>query len=200
MSKTFSDQERAHIKARLIEEAEICLTIFGLQKTTVDELVKRVNIPKGTFYLFYESKYLLFFDVFNKFHNDIQARLILKAEEIKDNIDAKKLTALIIDLFRTVEESFILKFMTNGDLEILMRKLPPEVALAHAEHDDFSFENLVSMIPNLKQINIKAFSASFRAVFLSMLHKHEIGEDVFDEALEIMLYGIIIQLFEGEDL
>ncbi len=28
----------------------------GVKKTTVDELVKRVGIPKGTFYLFYPSK------------------------------------------------------------------------------------------------------------------------------------------------
>ncbi|WP_286081321.1 TetR/AcrR family transcriptional regulator [Parablautia intestinalis] len=31
--------------------------------TTVDEIVKRVNIPKGTFYLFYKSKELLLFEV-----------------------------------------------------------------------------------------------------------------------------------------
>ena len=61
MPKTFSDAERVHIKKRLMEEAEACLTQYGIRKTSVDELVKRVNIPKGTFYLFYPSKEMLFF-------------------------------------------------------------------------------------------------------------------------------------------
>ena len=37
--------------------------IKGVKKTTVDELVKRTGIPKGTFYLFYPSKEMLLFDV-----------------------------------------------------------------------------------------------------------------------------------------
>ena len=56
MPKTFTDSEREYIKERLIEEAKKSLSQHGIRKTTVDELVKRVNIPKGTFYLFYESK------------------------------------------------------------------------------------------------------------------------------------------------
>lgn len=35
----------------------------GVKKTTVDELVKREGIPKGTFYLFYPSKEMLLYDV-----------------------------------------------------------------------------------------------------------------------------------------
>ncbi|MDY4210978.1 MAG: TetR/AcrR family transcriptional regulator [Treponema sp.] len=34
-----------------------------MKKTTVDELVKRTGIPKGTFYLFYPSKEILLFDI-----------------------------------------------------------------------------------------------------------------------------------------
>lgn len=62
MPKTFTDKEREYIKKRLMEEAQDCLRLYGIRKTTVDELVKRANIPKGTFYLFYDSKELLFYD------------------------------------------------------------------------------------------------------------------------------------------
>lgn len=53
---------------------------FGVKKTTVDELVKRVSIPKGTFYLFYPSKEQLFFDVFLDKHNAIQQTFFLRRE------------------------------------------------------------------------------------------------------------------------
>ena len=63
LPKSYSDQERAYITKRLKEEAAACMGQFGIRRTTVDELVKRVKIPKGTFYLFYPSKELLLFEV-----------------------------------------------------------------------------------------------------------------------------------------
>ena len=76
MPKTFSEQERTLIKNKLMKEAEYCLSQYGVRKTTVDELVKRVHIPKGTFYLFFESKEQLFYEVFIQFHDEIQDKLI----------------------------------------------------------------------------------------------------------------------------
>ena len=198
MPKTFSESERAYIQQRLKEEAKICLAQYGVRKTTVDELVKRVKIPKGTFYLFYESKELLLFEVFLAFHDEIQAKLISDLTDLKGELDAQKFTQLIWKLYRTVEESFMLQFMTNGEMELLIRKLPSEIAKIHAEKDDFSVENLISLVPQMKNVNCKAFSAALRGIFMAMLHKHEIGEEVFDEALKIMIQGVVIQMFEGE--
>ena len=63
MPKTYSENERAYIQERLKTEAKKCLATYGIRKTTIDELVKRVGIPKGTFYLFYESKEQLLYEV-----------------------------------------------------------------------------------------------------------------------------------------
>ena len=76
MPKSYSNSEREYIIKKLKQEAEYCLTQYGVKKTSVDELVKRVSIPKGTFYLFYRSKELLFFDVFLEKHNEIQGNLL----------------------------------------------------------------------------------------------------------------------------
>ena len=71
MPKSYSDQEKEYIVSRLKEEAVKCLSQYGVRRTTVDELVKRVNIPKGTFYLFYKSKELLLFEVLQELHDKI---------------------------------------------------------------------------------------------------------------------------------
>lgn len=63
MPKCYTNQEKDEIKRRLMEEAGYCMAQYGIKKTTVDELVKRVGIPKGTFYLFYESKERLLWEV-----------------------------------------------------------------------------------------------------------------------------------------
>lgn len=200
MPKIYSENERAYIRQRLMEEAKVCLSRFGMKKTTVDELVKRVNIPKGTFYLFYESKELLFFDVICVFHDEIQSDLMKQIDAMNKELTMDKVTSMIFGLYKKVEESFLFPFMTNGDMELLMRKLPMEVVKNHAEKDDLSIERLLVMLPRVKKENIKTFSAAFRAIFLSMLHKREIGDDVFDDALKIMIHGIIIQMFEVDVL
>ena len=63
MPKIYSEEEKKQIIQRLKEEANILMQEKGVKKTKVDELEKRVGIPKGTFYLFYPSKEMLLFDV-----------------------------------------------------------------------------------------------------------------------------------------
>ncbi len=196
MPKTFTDNEREYIKERLIEEARDCLKLYGVRKTTVDELVKRANIPKGTFYLFYESKELLFFEVLCLSHDELHADFMSQLETLDKPLSVDQITEILLGLYKKTEESFLYKLITSGDLELLIRKLPPEVAQTHAQKDDFSIEQLVSIIPSISSDNIKTLSAAMRAIFLSMLHKHEIGEEVFEDALRLMLRGVVIQMFE----
>jgi len=198
MPKTFTDSERAYIRRRLLEEGKQCLSQFGLRKTTVDELVRRANIPKGTFYLFYDSKELLFFDVFMAFQNEIQTKLISDVKRAKGALTPDILTEIILGLFKMADDSFLLKFMADGEMELLFRKLPPETAAKHAEIDDFCMEHLVSAVPNMSDARIRAFSAALRGVFVSLLFRREVGDDIYEEALEIMVRGVVLQMFEGE--
>jgi ABC-type multidrug transport system fused ATPase/permease subunit len=198
MPKTFSDSERAYIKARLMEEAKKCLALYGIRKTTVDELVNRVNIPKGTFYLFYESKEHLIFDVILQFNDETQQRMIAEVSTLKDDLDQEKLTDVIFGLYQTLGDSFLPKLIGNGELDFYMRKLPAELSQTHAEHDDRMVERLVALLPERNMADAKVFSAAMRGIFLSLLHKQDIGADVFDDALRVMIRGIVIQMFEGE--
>jgi AcrR family transcriptional regulator len=201
MPKPFSESERQAIQKRLMEEAKTCLSQYGMRKTTVDELVRRVNIPKGTFYLFYPSKELLFFDVFCTLHDELQATLLKWIDELGGNINADTVTELLFRLYKMTDSTFIYSFIASGDLELLVRKLPPEITAAHIERDDFGMERLLSLLPGVHtEGNIKMFSAVLRAVFCTMLHKKEIGEEVFDDVIRVMLRGVIRELFEGKIL
>ncbi len=195
MPKTFSESEREYIKTKLIEETEKCLDQYGIRRTTVDELVKRVNIPKGTFYLFYESKEQLFFEVFCALHDEMQSKFMADIAALKDGVDAEKLTDTIFRLYKSMDGSFLLKLITSGEIELLFRKLPPEMVKIHADKDDFRVEELISMVPGMKAENMKVFSAAIRGIFVSLLHKKEVGEEVFDEALRVMIRGVVIQMF-----
>ena len=198
MPKPLSESERAYIRKRLLEEVQACLSQYGLRRTTVDELVKRVNIPKGTFYLFYPSKEMLVLDLFDQQHNALKEDLMRWIGELNGNINADSVADLIYRLYKKSDATFLYAFIANGDLELLVRKLPPEAAAAHIQEDDFSMEQLLMLLGVRAEGNIKVFSAVLRAIFFAMLHRREVGEDVFDEAIRVMVRGAVRQLFEEE--
>lgn len=196
MPKAYSDQERAYIRKRLHEEAVLCIKQYGMRKTSVDELVRRVNIPKGTFYLFYPSKEMLFFEVMMDFHDQVHAEVLRAVEALKEDMTPDTLTDLLFRFYKMTDDSVLMPMIVSGDIELLMRKLPDEVVAAHQAQDDFSVEQMAAMLPGMEGENIELFSAALRAVFLLLLHKREIGAPVFDDVLKMLLRGVALQLFE----
>jgi AcrR family transcriptional regulator len=97
-----------------MEEGKKCLSLYGIRKTTVDELVKRVKIPKGTFYLFYESKDLLFYDIFCALHDEMQEKLLAELAVLEGDMDAGTLTNLFFSLYKSLDDSYLLKLITSG--------------------------------------------------------------------------------------
>ena len=196
MPRPYSDQERAYIRKRLHEEAVLCIKQYGMRKTSVDELVQRVNIPKGTFYLFYPSKEMLFFEVIMDLHDTVQAEVLKAAGALKGDMTPDALTDLLFRFCKMADDSVLVPMIVSGDLELLMRRLPDEVVAAHQAQDDFSVQQLAAMLPEAEGKNLELFSAALRAVFLLLLHKREIGAPMFDDVLKMLLRGVSIQLFE----
>lgn len=196
MPKSYSDKEREYIIKRLKEEASLCMEQYGIRKTTVDELVRRVKIPKGTFYLFFQSKEVLFFEVLRDIHDSIQKQILYEIGRIDENITCEQLTEIFMKFYKLVDSTSILNIMVSGELEILMRKLPDSIMEEHFKHDDFEIGEIISYIPNAKNKDIKSFSGAFRAVFLTMLYKREVGSDCFEDALRLMIHGLVIQLIK----
>lgn len=101
-------------------------------------------------------------------------------------------------IYKLVDTSEISSLISGGEIELLLRKLPPEYSKLHEQQDDFRVEELVAMIPNMGTEKIKVYSAALRGIFISILHKRDIGEEVFDDALRVMIRGVVIQMFEGD--
>ena len=193
MPKSYSDQEKEYIVSRLKEEAVKCLSQYGVRRTTVDELVKRVNIPKGTFYLFYKSKELLLFEVLQELHDKINNDLAKELSRLpKKSMSRDALTDLIFQFFKKSEKMPVLKLLDTDEVELLARKLPREVIDTHFQNDTDTVEKMLSMLPIKK--DVKIISAAFHAIYFATLHKDEIGDEHYDEALRFLIYGIVRQI------
>ena len=196
MPKTFSESERVYIKERLKAEARKCLATYGIRKTTIDELVKRVNIPKGTFYLFYESKERLLFEVIMDFDKEAQAQLLEEVSALRGVPDVDAFTDIILRFYRQLDQSFLPRLMQNGELEYFMRTVPPELSRQHAERDKDAMGRMFAAFPGMQPERAAVLSAAFRGVFLTLLFKAEIGEEIYEEALRVLIRGVALQLLE----
>ena len=195
MPKCYSDQEREYIRKRLKEEAAACMGQYGIRRTTVDEIVKRVNIPKGTFYLFYKSKELLLFYVIQEQHELVNQKLYQAVSDLAGSeISAEKITDLVFEFFKMTENMLVLKQLDASEVELLVRKLPREVVEEHLQDDTDTIEKLFSLLPVKKEVDIKTISAAFHAIYYATLHKKEIGEDQYDQTLWMLIFGVVLQI------
>lgn len=195
MPKSYSEQEREYIRKRLKEEAAKCLAKYGVRRTTVDEIVRRVNIPKGTFYLFYKSKELLLFEVIQEQQESINRELYRTISGIAGTrFSAQELTDVIFEFYKAAENMPVLKLIDVGEVELLVRKLPQEIVAEHFQDDADAIEKMLTLFPVKKEVDIKVISAAFHAIYFATLHKSEIGEDAYDDALRTLIYGVVTQL------
>lgn len=195
MPKTYSEQERQYIRNRLKEEAAKCLAQYGIRRTTVDEIVKRVKIPKGTFYLFYQSKERLLLEVILEQHDLIEQKLYQSVRKIDpQSFSADELADILLEFYKMAAEMPVLKLLNSDEIELLVRKLPPEILAEHLGHDSTMIERIFEILPVKPEADPKAFSAAFRSLYFSSLHIDEIGADHYYEALRLLLYGLLTQL------
>lgn len=194
LPKIYSDNERAYIKKRLKEEASYCLSTFGIRRTTVDELVERVKIPKGTFYLFYGSKELLLFEALLEQHETIEKQLLNEIKALEEHITTENLTEIIYSFFKAIDETALLRLLTTGEIELLYRKLPQEVMDTHFLHDSTMIKDIVEMVSCSDKINTDYYAAAFRNLFIGMIYKREAGEEYFNEALKLTIRGLVLQM------
>ena len=88
----------------------------------------------------------------------------------------------------------VLKILDKDEVELLARKLPREVIDSHFQDDTDTVEKMLSMLPIKKDVDVKIISAAFHAIYFATLHKDDIGNEHYDDALRLLIYGIVKQI------
>ena len=137
MPKSFTEKEKEYISERLMSEAKQCLVLYGIrEKRPWTSWSGALIFQKERFYLFYESKDRLLFDVILRFNDEVQAELLKEVTSLP--VDAGCGTNSRISFFAITKAwitRFLPRLLRDGELEFFMRTLPPELLKLHAEHD-----------------------------------------------------------------
>lgn len=189
MARAFNQQEKEQIKAALMEKGRHLFSTYGLRKTNIKDLTGAVGISQGAFYLFFASKEELFFDILEEEENKLQQHFLQGLSRGGFTPDVFK--ELIRQSFQAIENNGILRHLyLHDDYRLLLRKLPPERINAHIQKDTTTLLPLIEEGQQQGFIinkNPEVIAGALRALFTLTLHRKEIGEEVYDETIQLLI-------------
>jgi AcrR family transcriptional regulator len=189
MPKAFSENEKEIIRAQMLIRGRELFEKQGLKKTSVDELAKAAGISKGAFYLFFESKEELFLEILEQLEQEIQTKILIFT--IKPKTNSRKNVGDLLRTFLLTRDTYpLLKNFGKSEFEYLLRKVPPEWAMKHANKDE---EFINQFLRKIKQEGIavksspRVVSNLIKTLFFVGLYLEELGQEAYQETLDVMI-------------
>ena len=189
MPKAFSRHEKEMIRTQMRAKGKTLFEKHGLKKTSVDELTEAAGISKGAFYLFYESKEELFLEILEELEQEIQAKILEFTLKPKANTK-KNVSDLLKALLLTRDTYPLLKNLGKSEFEYLVRKVPPEWVMKHANKDE---EFINQFITKIKQEGVaikpspRVVSNLIKSLFFVSLYLEELGDEAYKETMDVMI-------------
>ena len=200
MATAFTVLEKESIRAKLKDEAGRLASSVGMRKTSVDQLAGAAGISKGAFYkLFYESKELLFLEVFEDWHTEIygKAREMLREKAGLRTEDC--LYEVFMEMLRLMKSHSILRFMQN-DLPFLLRKIPPEMLRAHYHSDDAHIRELMEDSGIRTAVTPEQISAIVHVLMYGFLNMEDTADDdAYITAKSLLIRSVCRMVVHGEE-
>lgn len=190
MPKKFTDQERKWIRQKLLNEARQSFEKMGLKKTSIEDLTKPLGIAQGSFYLFFNSKEELYFELIQEEEERIRNTL-LELFAPTETCSKEGMKRFLLQSFRMIEESPLLRqMMSQGDIEQLFRKLPPSLLEHHFTEDHDALQPYIAAWQKegiLVDAASETIVSMIRSLMLLTLHKNEIGEKHFSTTIDLLV-------------
>lgn len=194
MPKKYSDLERENIRKDLFKEAKKALYKNDLDSITIDELVKRVQIPKGTFYLFYPNKESLFFDYFVTFKKQSEEKYLNRLQELDENHIVTSLTTVFFEYIMDIYKSGVYKMYSEEVMMRVLRKIPDEVKKNDNSREESYIYEMMSYFAIDDKNDIEGFRSALKAIIITLSHSDEIEN--IEATIKLLIRGLILQLVE----
>lgn len=187
--RAFTDEEKVRIRGDLIRAYETCLNQFGLQKTSVDEIVRMAGISKGSFYLFYESKEALFVDVLDT----VQERVVATAYEVTPAGSPREtMRQVLLHIYHEIQKTPWLLRLDEVEYVRLLHRLPPDRIAQHMSHDGRDIAKVAAHFGIRFCVPVETLTAMVRILLYPILVSDKVGPGM-DAAAEILIRGAVEQ-------
>jgi len=196
MPKGFSEREKAVIRAQLLAKGRELFATQGIKKANVEDLTRAANISKGAFYLFFNSKEELFFELLGQFEDEYHANLIAAAAR-PGTSPRQQVKDVLIQAFSIWRTHPLFTHFNQEEYEYLVRKLPEEFAQTNIDKDAIFVEKLLGAWRAQGVVidcDPTLFLGLTRALFYISLHEQEVGSGIYPTVIEFFINAIAHQI------
>lgn len=198
LSGKFNEREKEFIRNNLLQHGRQLFGDHGLNKTTISDLTKRVNIAQGSFYLFYKSKEELYFEILEQEERYIKEEL-LNRTLLKEKLTKANFRDFLQQALQFLDESPILRqLFDKSTMNQLFRKLPQEKFDSNKQGDvDFLVPYIKKWQEDgvMKQLSPNIIVSMIRSLIILSLQKEMIGESNYkstmDQLVKFVSEGLI---------
>ncbi|MFW5844544.1 MAG: TetR/AcrR family transcriptional regulator [Spirochaetota bacterium] len=190
MPRAFTEPEKDRIREALIKEGERLFGAHGLRRVTVEEVAGAVGIAKGSFYTFFESKEVLYYEIFLRQERRLKALARERLGALSPPTSGAFAEFLKSSLRAVENEPVLMRFLKAGEYEKLMEALPPRYREEHTAED------LEALQPTLERWQERGYLADepipaivgvIRVVYLLLLHKDDLGSGEFSGITDLLI-------------
>lgn len=135
MPKGFSELEMKHYREKLLEVGTELFGTKGISGVSIDEIVTKVGIAKGSFYKFFKNKEDLCYDCLMKLEGDTRKDVETKLSKYKEN-PGELMKQLVSEIPEIIKKYPLIKIFQNPkDMQSLMLRVDPEKHQANFDGD-----------------------------------------------------------------
>jgi len=199
MPRSFTEREKEIVRARLLQRARSCFAAYGIRKTSLDDLVKAAGISKGAFYLFFNSKEELFFEVVQEFEEDYQNSLLKEAAARPERPSGTQVARFLNRAFSLWKTHPLFAHFGPDEYQYLIRKLPEDKVALLLNRDQVFVDRLLSQWKKQGirfKCDAKTFASLMRALFYVSLHSADLelggSSPVQDLLIKLIVDGLVV--------
>jgi AcrR family transcriptional regulator len=189
----FTETEKERIRLDMMHAAHQCFIAKGLKNTSIEEITSSVSIAKSSFYVFFESKEMLYLELLAFEGEEIERRVWPKVEEEKDVRGAIK---VYLHEMSSALESHVLtqRLITNlEEYNIVSRKINPQYSATKTLRSIVPLMEFIKKNKELEKLineDIEVIAGVIRAALAMIIHKKDIGEDIYPKVQEILFSAV----------
>ena len=201
MPRAFKPEERDMIRRDLMKAGKELFALYGIKRTNVDDITKAAGIAKGSFYLFCGSKEELFMDIMEDFETQNRETIVREffGTPAPPRATMKRFLRYQMDML--AKEPIYRVIADKDEYTNLLRRLPPSRLEAHLKND--TDHNITILMQNLREdkkgIEPEVISGLMKMMFFSLLHRDEIGADVYGKVLDLFIDIVCDSLIKDQE-
>ena len=196
MPRGFTDQEKVRIQKDLLSVGTRKLLTVGVRKTTVEDLAYSVNISKGAFYKFFDSKEALFFSVIEEMEANIKQRLTRDLIHLNAANAESLLKSMLKKLMRSEEVRTFTSF--HEDTDLIIQGIGQHTI---SQHNKTDLETIQAIFSVLAEKDIPVYMSAEKAVaFSRALFWIQMGQQSFESMDSSEVIDSIVDKFVEECL